>query len=144
MANNNKKNLKTNTYMNITYGKALALSAILGKSTIKNLGGELFLPVIKAKAALSGIVKKYQELQEAVYKESGISFNADGSVPAGTPIAQLNQVSNALKKLENEPVEIADDITILSPVQLQHFYDENPKLVTAELEVLYEYMVKQE
>lgn len=125
----------------ITYHRAIALSNILGKSTIKNLGGELFLPTIKVKSALTSTIKKFQELQQDIYKESGIQFNIDGTVPANTPHAVLKQVSEAIRNLENEEVEI-ENLEIFAEADLQRFYEENPSMVTSDVEVVYECMVK--
>ena len=122
----------------IKFSDASKLSAVLGKCVIKELGNGLFIPVIKAKSNLSAIVENYSKLELSVFKELG--FN-DGVVPNGTPIEAFQSLSKAQKELGDQLTEV-DDLLLFSAENLQKLSDENPKLTTSELEVVYELMVK--
>ncbi|AOM76004.1 hypothetical protein [Pedobacter steynii] len=132
--------MNTNTAIN--YATALEISAILGKCTIKSVGTELLFPVIKLKSNLSVVVKQFQELREAICTESGLTFNVDGSVTGAERIEEVNEVSNALKKLSEDQTDIeAQSLKILSQKHLEDLYTENPALTTNELEVLLQLML---
>lgn len=132
---------------NITYGTALALSNILGKCTIKSLGSELFFPIIKLKANLTGAQKKYTELQSEITKACGVEVNSDGSFtflatdntaqPVEKPMDIINKLNKASKDLHNDVTDIPSN-KLLNESQFENFFQENPTLTTSELEILME------
>ncbi|SHG08096.1 hypothetical protein [Pedobacter caeni] len=123
--------------LTISYSKANAISSILGKCTIKSLGSELLFPVIKLKARLSVAVKQFHELQEAIYTESGLTPNADGSISGARSINDVNNVNQALKKLSEDATDVTEkEAKLFTENHLQELFNENPTLTTNELEVL--------
>src|SRR6476661_9551481 len=109
--------------MKVTYSKACKLSVILGKCAIKQLGGELFIPVIKAKAKLTAIEKEHAELEQSVLKELGFE--------AGQPVSMddYNKIAKEQKKLSEQEVEV-EGIDLLNEINFKSLSDENPKLTT--------------
>lgn len=127
--------MTSNTVIN--YTTALEISAILGKCTIKSLGSEFLFPVIKLKTNLSLATKRFHEIREAIYKESGLIFNADGTLSGATDIEEVNQVSLALKRLTEDETEVSlADLKLLKEKQLEDLFAENSTLTTNEMEVL--------
>lgn len=122
--------------VSISYAEALEISTILGKCTVKFLGVRLLLPLIKLKAKLSAAVKHYYQLREALYDESGLDFNADGSL-RGATIDDVNQLSTAIRTLSEDSTGIeVESLKLFTEKHLEEFYVENPSLTTNELEVM--------
>ncbi|WP_316841315.1 hypothetical protein [Pedobacter gandavensis] len=127
--------MTSNTVIN--YTTALEISAILGKCTIKSLGSELLFPVIKLKTNLSLVSKRFHEIRAAIYQESGLVFNADGTLSGTTDIEVVNQVSQALKRLTEDETEVSlSALQLFNEKQLEDLFAENSTLTTNELEVL--------
>lgn len=123
--------------MKITRGEVATLSAIIGKCAIKSIGNELFFPVIKLKAALSANVTESQTLLKSIYEEFGV---AEDNYKIISDNQRVDLMASE-KKLNEDVVEFADT-QLLTADQFMLLSDENPKLTTSELELLYKWLVK--
>lgn len=133
-----KKEESTNI---VTFETALSISSILSGCTIKSLGSDLFFPIIKLNANLSGVRKKYTELCEAIHKELGIVQNQDNTVSLteckGSPNEVLNKAKEAFDSLLKDDSDIKPEhIKLFNEQNLQDLFSENPTLKIAELEIL--------
>ena len=125
----------------VTFTMALSISSVLSGCTIKSLGSDLFFPIIKLNANLSGVRKKYTELCEEIHKGLGIIQNQDGSVnlPEGIlrPNDILNKATEAFRQLSDDDSGINPDmIKLFNEQNLQDLFNDNPTLKIAELEIL--------
>lgn len=121
----------------ISFNDAVKLSSILGKCSIKELGNELFIPIIKAKSNLSAVVKKYGELETSVLKELGFE---NGIVPNGTSMETLQSFSKTQRELSEHLADV-ENLLLFTPENLLKLNIENPTLTTSELEIIYDLMV---
>ena len=123
----------------INRGEIAALSAIIGKCAIKSIGSDLFIPIIKLKAEASASVTKSQDLLKSIREEFGITQENYRFVSEGL----LKEFAESEKKLNEDPVDFTDTRLLTADLFLA-FSDENPKLIAAELEFIYKWMVKPE
>ena len=116
----------------LEYQKALPLSAVLGKCTIKSAGSDLFFPIVKLKADLNNAQVSFEALQKGIMSDAGVTVNADGSISAATPMPVVNQIQEAMKALGACDSGVKN-WELLTKEKLTELHAENPALTTADL-----------
>jgi hypothetical protein len=112
------------------------LNAVLSKCAIKSVGSDLFLPIVKIKAEASKVLADADAILKIAGKDIGIDLESNKSVSEKIYLDFM-----ILKnKINAEEVKFSN-VRILTAEKFSSFSDENPKLTTAELEIIFSLMV---